>query len=233
MEEKHIDLDIRTQILGKYVPFREWFKAAPVCVDGRHGPAQPQPVTPIYPQALGGSLLSGVIRAMNQRSDQPQEEILTTINQLRDKGFPAGVHRGSHRTDTASDCGFADNLGKILKRLNEKSEEIKDIISRAAPDVMEAEVWAQVVSDADGLAGKVDFTGETLIAAVAEKCQAQVQTLEGDHAEVAAIVNLMPETTLDTGALVAANRQVFNLDLWYVLEQTNSLGLDSSYSTLA
>jgi len=233
MEVKSVDLDIRTQILSEYVPFREWFKAAPVCVDGRHGSCQPQSVSPIYPQVLGGSLLAGVIWSMQNHSDKLQTDMVSAIQHLSDKGFPAGVHRGSHRSETASDCGFADNLGKILGRLSEDADEIRDLIESSAPSVMDRAIWSVVISDAATLSSKVSSHGEKIISDVAEKCHAQMQTLEGDHAEVAAIVNLIPDTTLDTGSLVPAGRQVFNPDLWYLLEQTKALEIDSSYSTLA
>jgi len=220
-------------ILDSFVESDQLKSTPPVCVDGRHGPADPGTTDEIYPQALGGSLLIGTIYSMYSPNGRFLNQLIEVINSLKEAGYPAGVHRGSHRTDDASDCGFADNLAKILSRLAENSSEITDIIDQAAPNVVNAEVWIKVVQDAKELAEKIDVNGETIVSTVAQETSAQVQTLEADHGELAALVNLVPNSTLDTKSLVSSGNQAFNLDLWFVLQQASVIEIDQDYATLA
>jgi len=192
----------------------------------------------LFVQALGGSLLIGVIGFIASDLRQPFNEFTkNTINQLRESGFGSGVHRGSHCNHEASDCGFADNLPHIIQRLSDKQEEIKEIINSAAPGLINdnnQSVWDKLVMQAATASSQGQFTdGETLVAGVLESCSSNLQTLEGDHAELSAVVNIKEGTTLNTGSLVASGKQSFNLDLWYVLKQADELKMDIEFVKLA
>ncbi len=228
MDIKVIDKSTTDKIHVHYKPVKNWHKAGPFCVDGRHGPVTAGQTHPdnLHVQALGGSLLFAVLLYLLDQNDQDFDQAwVEAQTRLNKAGYSLGVHRGSHRTDIASDCGFADNLPKIIARLAENESEIRSIIESATQplDEQTAQTWKELVSRADNRKNIEGFVnGEQLIKA-AETAGGSVQTLDGDHGEVAAAVNLADGTTLDTAKLVVNGLQAFNLDLWYVLHVAEEL----------
>lgn len=242
MQTQEIDQVQIDEIISHFEPIDDWKEIGPFCVDGRDGPCDmaggKDAKRHLYVQTLGGSLLIGVIGFIESDLSKPFNDFTkTTINQLRELGFGSGVHRGSHCSHEASDCGFADNLPRIIQRLSDKHEEIKGIINSAAPGLINdnnQSVWDKLVAKAATASSQGLFTnGETLVADVLTGCSSNLQTLEGDHAELSAVVNLKEGTTLNTGNLVASGKQSFNLDLWYVLKQADALNMDAEYVNLA
>lgn len=242
MQTQEINQAQREEILNQFETINDWKEVGPFCVDGRDGPCElaegTQAKKHLYVQALGGSLLIAVIGFIKSDHSQPFNDFATsTINRLRNTGFGSGVHRGSHCSDEASDCGFADNLQRIIQRLVDNQEDIKDLINSAAPGLINDQnqsVWNSIITQSASAAGSGDFTnGETLVADVLNTCSSNLQTLEGDHAELAAVVNLKEGTTLNTGRLVQSGKQSFNLDLWYVLKQAEQIQLDAEFVKLA
>lgn len=239
MEVQNIDAGTAGKIQAAYKPVTDWKQAGPFCVDGRTGAVtagQPRD-DGLYVQAIGGSLLFAVlVHLLEKRSGDFNVTWEEVRSKLTEAGYSVGVHRGSHRSETGSDCGFADNLPKIVARLESAQSEIKGIIESAtAPFTDEqAGIWQEITGQAktlDELSGFV--SGEKLIAD-AESTGGSVQTLDGDHAEVAAAVNLAEGTTLDTAGLVADGLQSFNLDLWYVLKVAEEVfGLNKDQAMLA
>ena len=221
-------------IQQSFVEVNDWKTIGPFCVDGRDGAvefASEEANGHVFVQALGGSLLAAVIQYIS--NDNSYEEALEQCAQkLSDNGFGTGVHRGSHSAGDASDCGFADNLQKILQRLSTQSQQIADLIDQAAPGVRDEGLWNKLISDVEANMDTPLASGESVVARSHEK-GANLQTLDGDHAEVAAVVNLSQGTTLNTRGLVESGLQAFNLDLWYVQEQARVLGIDVSYATHA
>jgi len=76
---------------------------------------------------------------------------------------------------------------------------------------------------------KIGITGETLVKS-AEDNDAICETVEGNHAEQVAFVNLKPNTTLDTAALNQQGDQAFNLDAWALQKQAKTLGVPDEFS---
>lgn len=231
MNTRPLTDDEQAAIIENIVPINDWKIIGPFCVDGRDGAvefAAEEAKDHLFVQALGGSLLIAVI-AYLAASDRDFDAVLTeTLTELSAAGYGVGVHRGSHAHDDASDCGFADNLQKIIGRLADERAEIAGLIDAAAPGVRSAEVWDDVINKAEVRSKLTLPTGENMISD-AHSNGANLQTLDGDHAEVAAVVNLADGTTLNTGRLVSQGLQSFNLDLWYVLEQARTLGLDETF----
>ncbi len=242
MQIQEIEQAQQDEILSRFEPIADWKAVGPFCVDGRDGPCEMGGGTSaekhLYVQALGGSLLIAIIAFLKSDHSQPFNAFAQdTINSLRNAGFGSGVHRGSHCSSEASDCGFADNLQSIVQRLVDKQADIKDIINSVAPGLINDDnqaVWDSVVAQGSAAAGNGEFsTGESLVAGVLDGCSSNLQTLEGDHAELAAVVNLKEGTTLNTGDMVQSGKQSFNLDLWYVLKQAEQLQLDAEFVKLA
>ncbi len=223
MNVQEIDAATSSKIQAAYKPLADWQHAGPFCVDGRTGAVTAG--TPredsLYVQAIGGSLLFAVlVHLLEERTGDFNTTWEEVRKKLSESGYSVGVHRGSHRSETGSDCGFADNLPKIVARLNAAQADIRSIIEGATQPFNDeqAEIWQAVVDQAktgENLPGFV--SGEKLVGG-AETSNGSVQTLDGDHAEVAAAVNLAEGTTLDTAGLIKEGLQSFNLDLWYVLK---------------
>ncbi len=230
MDVRPLSAEEKSAIYENFVTIADWKQIGPFCVDGRDGAVKfvaNESNDHIFVQALGGSLLIAVIQYLKQGGDfeSVQKSVLATF---REAGFGCGVHRGSHASSDASDCGFADNLQKIITRLVSDKDTIAQLIDEAAPGVRNEEIWQQVLSDASARKDTQLPTGEDMVSK-GHAQGANLQTLDGEHAEVAAVVNLAEGSTLNTGAMVEQNMQAFNLDLWYVLKQAEVVGLDAPY----
>lgn len=224
-------------IFAHYTDVNDWKNAGPFCVDGRYGVLSSSfnsvlSTKHLFTQALGGSLLFVVLTyIIDHRSGSLEDVLDEVIADIHEQGFSCGVHRGSHAHGDRSDCGFADNLPMIIERLVQKKDEIASLITSVAPGLISKEnqaIWDELMRRCSVLdENTLKFeSGEALIARSVTKHEAQIQTLKGDHAEIAAIVNLKDGTTLDTSGLVQDGAQAFNLDLWYVLRVTSAIGLD-------
>lgn len=224
-------------ILSRFVSIpREAAKLRPrFCVDGRTGKrftsnGQELPNEP-YLQNLGGDI--GMVTYRWLLSGGQADFIETeeeTFNDLGEAGYPvSGAHDGGHAHDEASDCGFADNNRRIIETLFNRTEEIWQLIEEAAsgfPQVtLSKERFLAVVGQVRGANLDLLPSGKAMVDKAASMPQAAIQHLEADHKEIAAVVNLKPETTLNTDAN-QDNNQAFNLDLWFILEQAKALGLD-------
>lgn len=234
MDTRSLSVAEKTTLLTNFQAITDWKEIGPFCVDGRDGEVEFSDAAAenhLFVQALGGTLLIAVIHYIRDGGNFA-EVLGKDIKALQAAGFGCGVHRGSHAHEDVSDCGFADNLQRIITRFVEKQTDIAQLIDAAATGVRNEMLWASVVSDARERSSQSVPSGETMIASCKEN-GANLQTLVADHAEIAAIVNLSPNTTFNTQRVVEAGLQAFNLDLWYVLEQAKILELDTDYVTHA
>lgn len=236
MQLKTLNDDVKKQLLAAYEPVSDWQAVGPFCVDGRDGAVQfngPEAEKHLFAQALGGSLNAALLSFLHGNFIGFEEARSEAFTVLQSAGMKCGVHRGSHAGGESSDCGFADNMPKIVRRLADKADEIKSLIEQAAPGVMDEAVWQQVV---EACSTKQDPqlypAGENMIQESVKE-NANLQTLEAEHAEAAALVNLKPETTFNTGKIVQDGLQAFNLDLWCVLRQAEVLNVEEKFATLA
>jgi len=195
-------------------------KTPPFCVDGRAGEVDGKKIGP-YPQILGGSLMPSVLGWMiNQPNDDLAKVLPNVFQKLKKEGYPLGVHTSTHAHKGISDCGFADNLGNILRVFKSRFDEIKGIIGQVGVNFSD-EVWQQIESRLQQIDLDKLPKGELLVKK-AESLGAAVQVLDGEHGEKAAIVNLVSQTTLDTDN--NQDHQAFNLDLWLIDEMADEFG---------
>lgn len=207
---------------------------APFCVDGRAGERKDflgNKISDPYPQALGGSLHFAALQWIAERGERPFEEVVDeTLNKMNNLGYGVGVHTGAHRHGENSDCGFADNLPTIIQTLDKKNEEILSILTSVDPSLAhDKERWDDVINLVKNALKNISNipSGYNLVFKIGiEKHHASLQTLEGEHKEVAAVVNLKPNTTLNVDE--NQDHQAFNLDLWYVLDVAEKLGMDDN-----
>lgn len=225
----------RQAILSRFVEVPNPATTPVFCVDGRKGArtnAQGAPIEGPYLQALGGSyhmvalewLLAGGTSDYMTSAD-------STFDKMKEKGMKVSVHRGHHGHGSVSDCGFADNFVKIVQTLQKNQNDIWGLITQAEGSLSEmAPQWATLMdSIKDAHLGTVP-PGDALITTATEKYSADLQNLEGEHGEIAAVVNLKPKTTLDVDK--NQDTQAFNLDLWHVLDEAEQLGMDRQKATL-
>jgi hypothetical protein len=218
MAENHRPLKIAIEMF----PFVEVDakKTPPFCVDGRAGQVDGKKIG-AYPQMLGGSLMSSVLEWLINRPNDNLEKVLAKVfEKLKEEGYPLGVHTSTHAHEGKSDCGFADNLGNILITFKNRFYEIKGIIGQVGVNFSD-EVWQKIKDRLKQIDSNRLPTGEQLVKQ-AEDLGAVKQVLAGEHGEKAAIVNLVPQTTLDTDN--NQGHQAFNLDLWLVNKIADKFG---------
>lgn len=221
--EKKVTVPFREKALTGDEPAR--------CVDGRPNPDSIQ-----GPQLLSGSLHPLLLSAIATGQYFNQYFVQKGLQTLETKGFKTGSHRGSHKDGTAgkSDCGAADQLPNILRTAIEKEAEIT---KRFTPIYNEYGLnLSRLPSVFDKIKNYgttyINITGEPLVHAI-EQTGAVVETVQGDHVEEVAYINLKPQTTFDTKAANAEGQQGFNLDLWAAIEQSKALGVDPEFATHA
>lgn len=241
IETLSLTKDVEQKIQSRIIELSQPKKKPRYCVDGRTGERKKNSESlerKPYGQALGGDLN---IASISWLLNGGQEDYLDTVSQtfadLSDTGYEQlGVHYGGHAHGDGSDCGFADNNVKIMQTLGAKTDEIwqmiQEAISQYAEIQLNEEKFKQLVTDK---VKKADLSklpsGKQIIDHAAKIDNVTVQQLEADHKEVAAIVNLKPNTTLDADNN-QDEAQAFNLDLWLVQQQAQDLGIDVEDTTL-
>ena len=201
-------------------------KTQPVfCVDGRVG--QRKTDGP-YLQALGGSYHFVILRWLLRGGDF-SEVFELTLTDLKNLGYPLGLHRDTHASGDHAGCGFADNIRKIIETFKERSLDIWEILNNLTDLPSYQDTWDEILN----LVKERDLTqipsGDKIIKK-GENLGAEVQVLDGNHREEAAIVNLVVGTTLDVDN--NQEHQAFNLDLWYVLRVARDLGIEEERAKL-
>ncbi len=198
----------------------------PFCVDGRSGKRKTEGP---YPQTLGGSFHFVALRWLLNGGDFNQV-FQKTISDLKNWQYPIGFHRDTHGHGESAGCGFADNHQKIISTLKEKKDEIWIILTSVDPNLGEAEnLWKEILQEVKKKNLAEIPSGKKIIS-LGESLGGEIQVLEGEHQEQAAVVNLKKGTTLDVDN--NQNHQAFNLDLWYVLEVVKNLGIDTEKAKL-
>lgn len=205
------------------------------CVDGR-----PCLDSDLGPQMLGGSTHPITLRALYKREEINTGTITESINTLQAEGIETGAHRGEHKNDQTSDCGFADRLPEIITTAQEKEEEISNRLKAAFEanrdkfEPFNLPPFQSLLSDAYKTIkaynpNDIKLKGESLVGTI-ESSGAKVENVEGNHAEEVAFVNINPNVTLNTLGMNNTGRQAFNLDLLPAVTQAKSLGVPETFS---
>lgn len=198
------------------------------CVDGRAAKIG-ESTYGRYPQMLGGSLMPVVLEWLIKKPESDLSDVLSDVFiRLKNLGYPLGVHTSTHANEEKSDCGFADNLGKILSVFKDNLKEIRKILIAVSVSYSD-NLWSQVEEILNRINPEKLPEGKKLIKK-AQQHGAILQTLDGEHQEKAAIVNLIPKTTLDVDQ--NQGHQAFNLDLWLVNEIGDRLGWDNDLASV-
>jgi hypothetical protein len=236
IQEQQLPDEQKIQILSHIIPIHTPRKLTPqFCVDGRMGKRvdwQNHELGQPSVQSLGGSLhpviLNWILKQPESNYDQVADQ---TFIQLQEKGYRIGMHTDSHADGEKSGCGLADNLGKIIKRLETNSTDIWTLLIKTDPSLANEEiVYQKIIGQLKKLKLETIPSGHQNVFGNKGKFSGDLHSLEGDHKEIAAVINTKPNTTLDVDN--NQDTQAFNLDLWWVLEQAQELEIDQTEAKL-
>jgi len=205
------------------------------CIDGRRaGPIIPgltddelrkAYAKEVFLQTPGGSYTAVVLRWLLTNGGQTDfsDSARDTFRLMNEGGMKIGTHTGQHKKEgKTSDCGFMDNLKKIIRTMIGRNAEIFSILSQADSSLREKEVlWNQLFYSLDKVKLGTIPNGN-ILSKIAKKAGGDTQELEGEHAEIAAVINKVPWTTYNP---TYAGLKAFNLDVWHVADQAEKLGL--------
>jgi len=186
------------------------------CIDGRN-----------CEQGLEGPNSAGGTLSMLVADDLTSQRFITTnepiavgmerlTKELDDQGQPIGVHTDESANGEKSGCGANDKLPEIYAMMVKKAEHIREltelILGMPVPDEIHDMIMARATE-------RVLFSpGSKVASAVTEVAgEESVETLEGSHKEIVAVINLVDGTTLDRDGLHAVTGgkyQAFNVDAW-------------------
>jgi len=192
---------------------------------------------------LGGTLHPIVLSVIFHNTEINDETIAGSAGLLKRNDIKTGAHRGSHKHESSSDCGFADRLKDILKAAVEK----RTLITGRLQEIYKAnnvKFEPLGLPPFDHLIDKayekleayredmVKITGEKLISVI-ENTESTTETVNGSHSEQVAFINLKKDTTLDTNGLNAQGYQAFNQDLMHAVDKAKLLGVPGEFSVPA
>jgi len=205
------------------------------CVDGR-----PDPSSELGPQMLGGVLHPLALKAIYDNLDFNHELVNKGLNTIEGAGSKTGVHRGAHKSELTSDCGFADRIKEIIETaINQRSLittrllQIYEANQEKFPNINQDQFSQLVDAAYERISAydtkRITINGEPLIRHV-EGRGSPTELVEGDHKEIIAFVNLRKDTTLDTLELNKRGQQAFNLDLFAATDCAEVLAVPTEFS---
>lgn len=150
---------------------------------------------------------------------------------MRERGLEVSCHTSEHVEGHDAGCGAMDSLATVFGLLAQERDAIDPILAS----------WGIDPTDlpADALARAARFslslpTGSEISALISGYAAAPIPVAMGAHAEVAALANLVPGTTVDSEALTEAlGGQAFVVDVWafgavadLLLDEAGARGVD-------
>ncbi len=198
------------------------------CVDGR-SPAVG--AAPLAPNAAGGTESLFVADDLTTKRFASQDGstasgYANTLEVLRSEGYEVGGHTDSHARGDASGCGANDKLPRIYQYITERGDTLQAMAAQLGV-IVPADIHELITSSAR--ARTIFSSGAELLTLLKENAkEVYVDSLEGEHNEVVAVINKRPGTTLDRDALQAVfgpDYQAFNVDAWSFNEAARATSL--------
>lgn len=186
------------------------------CIDGRNCEAGLE-----GPNSAGGSLSLLIADDLtSQRFITTSEPIAVGMARLSEEldaqGQPIGVHTDEHASGEKSGCGANDKLPEIYAMMVKKAEHVRELTELILGKPVPNDVHDMIMSRATE---RVLFSPGSEVASVVTNVAGEesIETLEGSHNEIVAVINLVESTTLDRDSLQTATGgtyQAFNVDAW-------------------
>lgn len=189
---------------GKTVPAK--------CIDGRSALEGFE-----APNTAGGSLslvVADDLVGKHFAAEQFSDSVANVMGYLHDQRLAIGAHTDTHAHGDASGCGANDRLPEVYRKIQTDGDTVRSLVESIVGEPIDEDLHRSFVTSASL---RQDFgTGRQNLD---EMCQAggSVETLAGDHHEIAAVINLREGTTLDRAALQQSfgdAYQSFNVDVW-------------------
>lgn len=186
------------------------------------------------PNSAGGSLSYVVADDLTTKRFAGMDFAATidnTFEVLRGQDQEIGVHNDTHAAGEKSGCGANDRLPEIYAKIAGDGGAIRDTAEAILGGTIDETTHELIVASASA---RSDFDTGAATLETMRRDGAAVETLEGDHNEVAAIINLRKGTTLDRAALNAEfgdTYQAFNVDAWAFQEAAETTSLSEDEAT--
>ncbi len=215
------------QELGEhYVPAVQNIIGA--CMDGRPGST-----AEAVPNGAGGGLLYLVAdRLVRGDSDPIDKANARVLQQIGHTSATVHVHRDDHAHGEDAGCAAADKVGAIFTIIAQHGEQLRSLATELGLGSDSSdEAHQQIIHHAADESKLVMASGNKLVTMVDaqlakntdntdEPTGAHTDILQGNHHEVAVVMNQRTGTTLDRQALAREfdraheHRQAFNIDTW-------------------
>lgn len=180
-----------------------------------------------------------------------EDDIHEVVTKYKKIGIGFGGHVDNHQNGWNTGCGAVDNINLILHRLQrpEPQEQLRMLASEMMgkaydPDMVNEVIGSMLLLDAvkpsympkEGGLPENEFlykkTVVKLLRAEVADNNDNVPALEGNHGEVALVLNWVKETTFDSDRFSSdsgGDIQVFGWDIWEVYEEAGRLYPYSMY----
>lgn len=206
-----------------FVPTAQLEAIPGTCVDGRLDIHRQRKVLPsaaggTFTMVVADALTTNRYRQSQQNAAEHAQNVYAFILEDENRAGQVGGHDAEHpHGEHNSGCGACDNLATILGFIRDRGDDIRELIEQLGYTVDE-DTHRHIVGQAAKLcASDYAVSGDQLRAAMVEQAtEASIETLTGKHNEVALVVNLEPNTTLDHKKLAddfGEAYEAFNLDV--------------------
>lgn len=203
------------------------------CYDGRPNQGGNQ----LGAKAAGGvnTVVAGLaLSGKRNPGESAPQHVARVAGELKARGKKVGGHIAAEiHGDAAVECGCgaADKEDAALVYIAAYRDNLRDFLNNLGIEVSK-DLSEEIGLQAQGLVdeGYAAHQGRNVVEAIkAVGGEDSIEVLEGDHKEVAAVLNLVAGTTLDKDKLrdiLGDDIQVFGVDVWAIKQNADELASD-------
>ena len=206
------------------------------CYDGRSNQGGNQ----LGAKAAGGTntLAAGLaLRGKREPGESAPQHVKRVSSEAKARGKRVGGHVAEVHGDATVECGCgaADREEDALVYIAAYRDELRDFLRELGIDVSD-ELSEQIGLQAQALfdEGYAKRQGRNVVHAIGEVGgEGSIETLEGAHKEIVAVLNLAEGTTLDKDKLrellgdkLGGEVQAFGVDVWAIKQNADELESD-------
>ncbi len=204
------------------------------CIDGRQDPKlNPHKLGPQVPGGAAGAAIA--YRLGVDKDDLTRGTFLndaeTMLSNFLRLGFPLGGHRDEHSLGKhTAGCGAIDSMDVMIATMTDPKlvDDHKRVVKLLMGPQFNRDNYLRVMGAAVLINGRSKdyFRGrEAVIDMIEKKSPGGISTLKGDHNECIVVVNLVPNTTLDSNMFSDSFKgmQAFGYDIWRSLEMAQRI----------
>lgn len=200
------------------------------CIDGRHCTGHRHPLGAKIPGGTAGvAFADALVRGDAAGGGHTfADDLSRLVIRYREQGFPVGDHVDDHDHSDGRGigCGAIDKMPEALLKMADPAfgKYIGPYLKTILGADYDPRTARSILARAKKLAGRSDeyfCKGYAMRAkeALESAGPGSVETLTGDHSEIALVVNMVPGTTFDRDAFAEAHdgtMEAFDYDFWQV-----------------